>query len=82
MDVVEDKIDVVVGMAIDGPYPGVVDDVLQNHCRAKVSGSTPAAEVAYLRLEEGSCTTLGSRLAAYGGDGLAVGGRRDWIARA
>ena len=80
---VEDKIEVVVGMAIDGPCPGVVDDVLQDHCMARVSGSTPAPAVAYLRLlEEGSCTTLGSRLAACGGDGLAVGARTDWTVRA
>ena len=82
VDVAEDKIEVVVGTAIDGPCPGVVDDVLQNHCMAKASGSTPGLAVAYLRLVEGSCTTLESRMAAYGGYGFAVVGRTDWIVRA
>ena len=57
VEVVEDKIEVEEGMAIDGPCPGVVDDGLQNHCMARASGSTPGLGVAYLRLEEGSCTT-------------------------
>ncbi len=57
VDVVEDKIEVVVGRVNDGPCPGGVDDVLQNRCMAKVSGSTPGPVVAYLRLAEGSCTT-------------------------
>ncbi len=82
VDVVEDKIEAEEGTATDGPCPGVVDAGLQGRGMAKVPGSMPGLGVAYLRLAEGSCTALGSRLAAYGGDGLAVVGRRDWIVRA
>jgi hypothetical protein len=50
-------IDVMVGMAMDGPCLVAVADG-QDRCMAKASGSTPALAAAYLCLaEEDSCTT-------------------------
>jgi hypothetical protein len=76
----EDMIEGVVDMATDGPCPEVGDGGPQNRCRAKGWDSMRILVVAYLRLED-SCTTLGSRLAAYDGCGLAVVGRRDGVVR-
>ena len=55
--VVEDVVGDMVAVA-DKPCPAAADDVLQNHCKVKASGSTLALEAPYLRrMEEDNCTT-------------------------
>lgn len=80
----EDKTEAEVDMAADGEDLGVAADVQKIHYMARASGSTPGLVAAYLRLEveEDSCATYGSRMAAYGGRGLVVVDRKDWSVRA
>ena len=79
----EDMAEMGVDREVDEQCREDVVDGRRVHCREKAWGSTLDLEVACWRLEEdGSCVTVESRVAAYGGCCLVVEGRRDWVFRA